>query len=217
MQQPGKPSRQMKRSTLTRQPSDQVHNIALIDYCDEGKKWDPVLSAYFYRFDPSTFTLTGLTPPNQLSSPQSSFNLTSFFYFTGIWGDAQYPESDPRQEVVAFGLKRFNGGPTGPRDKELVRKGLLPGRKRTPGWTEWAVGIYMSLYPCCLKGWRAFISMGFVVTVLIGVGLAIKVALKRVRKDGTYQKLQGEDIPLDDLRRQEEVLFSSSDENDDSD
>ncbi|KAF7542384.1 hypothetical protein G7Z17_g11619 [Cylindrodendrum hubeiense] len=102
-------------------PGDQLHNIAMIDYCDEGQRWDPVLSAYFYRFDPSTFTLTSLIPPNESSPPPPSANLTSFFYFTGLWGDRQYPDSDPRQEKIPFfGLRRFQSGPTGPRAKHLI-------------------------------------------------------------------------------------------------
>ncbi|KAJ3541102.1 hypothetical protein NM208_g4764 [Fusarium decemcellulare] len=119
---------------------EQIHNAALIDYCNEGRRWDPVLSANFYRFDPASFTLTTLTPPNQKLSPSPpSYNLTSWFDYTGHWGDILYPDSDPRQETIPrFGLKRFETGPNGPRFKHLVRKGLLRDEKRKLGWVEWA-------------------------------------------------------------------------------
>ncbi|KAJ9130976.1 Vacuolar protein sorting-associated protein 62 [Pleurostoma richardsiae] len=63
-------------------PGDQVHNAALVDYCDEGQRWDPVLSAYFYRFDPAASKLTRLADPDQSSPSPPSSNFTSFFYFT---------------------------------------------------------------------------------------------------------------------------------------
>lgn len=190
-----------------------MHNAALVDYCDAGQKWDPILSAYFYRFDPATFTVTSLVPPNSSSSPPPpSSNPTSFFYFTGRWGDVQYPDSDPRQETVPyFGLKRFQSGPTGPRHKHLVRKGLLPDRRRRQGWMEWGVGIYMSLYPCCFRGWRSWVSLSFAIVTLVGIVLGIKSVFRRCRKRG-YRKLQEDDIPLDDRRREEEALLASSDE-----
>jgi hypothetical protein len=195
----------------------QIHNEALFDYCDQGKKWDPVLSAYFYHFDPATFTLTRLNPPNQQSSSPPASNLTSFFYFSGLWGDRRWPDSDPRQLTVPrFGLKRFRDGPTGPRHKHLVRKWLTPDHMRKLGWMEWSVGVYMSLYPCCLKGWRAWITTGVIVVFLSGIVLAIRFGVRRMRgRISTYKKLQTEEMQLDDWGRDEEALFSSSD--DDSD
>ncbi|KIK51158.1 hypothetical protein GYMLUDRAFT_125946, partial [Collybiopsis luxurians FD-317 M1] len=101
-----------------------IHDDALIDYCDAGYKWDPILSAYFYQLEPtSNFTLTPLTTTIESASTYP----TSFLYYTGRWGDDQYPDSDPRQKTVPyFNLKRFNAGPTGPRTKDLLRKGLFP-------------------------------------------------------------------------------------------
>lgn len=189
----------------------------MFDYCDEGKKWDPVLSAYFYRFDPATFTLTRLIPPNEESLSPPSSNLTSFFYFTGLWGDQRWPDSDPRQFTTPrFGLKRYRSGPTGPRHKHLVRKGLTPDQMRKLGWMEWSVGIYMSLYPCCLKGWRAWITTGVIVVVLSCVVLGIRLACRRMRrKIGTYKKLHSEEMQLDEWSREEEEgLFSSDDDSD---
>ncbi|RFU79324.1 vacuolar sorting-associated 62 [Trichoderma arundinaceum] len=123
--------------------SDHVHDAALIDYCDAGKLWDPVLSAYFYHLDPESFALTRLFSSE--SNISTTSNLTSFFYFTGIWGDAQYPDDDSRQKTVPhFGLKRFVSGPQGPIVKDLVRKGLYPNQREKKPWMQWAVGIFMS-------------------------------------------------------------------------
>ncbi|KAF5017089.1 hypothetical protein F66182_11036 [Fusarium sp. NRRL 66182] len=152
---------------------EQVHNAAIIDYCEEGQRWDPVQSAYFYRFSPDTSTITPIIPPNEPSSTKAAQNPTSWFDFTGHWGDIQYPDSDPRQETVPhFGLKRFNSGPNGPRYKHLVRKGLVRDHPREVGWKEWAVSVFMAC------------------------------------------QLREEDIPMEELRREEEFLMSSDDEND---
>ncbi|KAL0767044.1 hypothetical protein CaCOL14_010615 [Colletotrichum acutatum] len=114
---------------------NQIHNSVLVDYCDEGRRWDPILSAYFYHFDKESFTVTRLDPPAKSSPiPPPSTNLTSFFYYSGRWGDIAYPASDPRQEIVPkFGLKRIESGPTGPRHKHLVRKGLKPDQRLLSG------------------------------------------------------------------------------------
>ncbi|CAG1977436.1 unnamed protein product [Fusarium graminearum] len=123
----------------------QIHNAALFDYCDEGKIWDPVLSAYFYRFNPDTSTITPIISPLKPSATKPAQNLTSWFDFVGHWGDIRYPDSDPRQKTVPhFGLKRFNSGPNGPRFKHLVRKGLVRDHPRMTGWKEWAVSIFMA-------------------------------------------------------------------------
>ncbi|KAF7546567.1 hypothetical protein G7046_g9267 [Stylonectria norvegica] len=98
----------------------QIHDSALIDYCDAGHKWDPVLSAYFYRFEPTSGIITRLAAPGAPLQAVPTSNLTSFFYFSGRWGDMQYADSDPRQETIPIlGLKRFLDGPTGPRYKHL--------------------------------------------------------------------------------------------------
>ncbi|TEA20917.1 putative vacuolar protein sorting-associated protein TDA6 [Colletotrichum sidae] len=194
-------------------PGNQVHNAAVVDYCDAGTRWDPVKSAYFYRFDATAFTVRRIDPPENTSpAPPSSANLTSFFYFSGRWGDIQYPESDPRQESVPhFGLKRVESGPTGPRHKHLVRKGLKPDHSRKMSWTEWAVNIYMAWYPCCLKGWRFWVSTGVIVVGISGVVLGIVLSVRRF-KTRKYQRLQAEDIALDDWVLEDDDLLSSSED-----
>ncbi|KAF4978227.1 hypothetical protein FZEAL_5332 [Fusarium zealandicum] len=78
--------------------SDNVHDSVLLDWCDAGQLWDPVLSAYFYHMDPDSQTLTRLFLPGSTSPPDS--NLTSFLYYSGIWGDAEYSNDDARQKIV---------------------------------------------------------------------------------------------------------------------
>ncbi|OLN97839.1 putative vacuolar protein sorting-associated protein TDA6-like protein 1 [Colletotrichum chlorophyti] len=193
----------------------QIHNAVLVDYCDQGRKWDPILSAYFYRFDADSFTLTPLLSPNEsLNTQSSSRNFTSFFYFKGWWGDIAYPDSDPRQDTVPrFGLKRFQSGPTGPRHKHLVRKGLKPDERRKMGWMEWSVGIYMSWYPCCIKGWRVWVSLGFLIAIFSGavIGVVLGIRTYRTRR---YRKLRVDDTELDDWVLEDDALLSSSDEDD---
>ncbi|EGR49687.1 uncharacterized protein TRIREDRAFT_105775 [Trichoderma reesei QM6a] len=117
-------------------PGDHIHDSALIDYCDAGRLWDPVLSAYFYHLNPATFQLTHLFQSE--SNVSKGSNLTSFFYYTGLWGDAQYPDSDSRQKTVPhFGLKRFVSGPQGPISKQLVRKKLSPNHPGKITWMQW--------------------------------------------------------------------------------
>lgn len=197
--------------------SEQIHDSALIDYCNEGQRWDPVLSANFYRFDPDTFKLTTLAPPNQAdSSPVSPpYNLTSWFYYTGHWGDMRYPDSDPRQETIPrFGLKRFETGPNGPRFKHLVRKGLLRDEARQKSWVEWAVGLYMSWYPCCIRGWRKWFSIAIITLAFVAVGWCLMTGIAKYRSRRVdYTKLeQAEDIPLDEWVMDDDVLLSSDDE-----
>lgn len=192
-----------------------MHNAVLIDYCDEGKRWDPVLSAYFYRFDPKTYTLSTLSPPGRPSTSPPSQNLTSFFYFNGHWGDWQYPNDDPRQETIPkFKIKRWQTGPTGPRHKHLIRRGLKPDHPRPISWTEWAVGIYMKLYPCCLKGWRAWFTTGVIIVLLSGIVMAFVVAVRLCRgyRQARYTRLQAEEIPMEEWQRDEEAYLSASDD-----
>jgi hypothetical protein len=154
-----------------------------------------VLSAYFYLLDSETFKLTRLYLD---SDENNTSNYTSLFYFTGHWGDQQYPDSDPRQEIIPyFKLPRFTTGPTGPRAKQLVRNGLYPDHRHVDSWTEWSVGVYMFWYPCCLKGWRRWVSGAFLLGLLIVVVTSIVFGVKRFKRRG-YKKLNNVDseIPL---------------------
>ncbi|KAL8873615.1 MAG: hypothetical protein Q9174_000940 [Haloplaca sp. 1 TL-2023] len=93
------------------------------DHCDQGTLWDPIASAYFYKFNAgsNTFTAYDGTAP------------TNYLEFVGKWGDEKYPESDPRQKTV-FGIDvtaKYTSGPTGPRDKYLNRSKVCPPRENT--------------------------------------------------------------------------------------
>lgn len=123
-------------------------------------------------------------------------NYTSFFYYSGRWGDKQYPDSDPRQETISyFKLKRFQTGPAGPRAKQLIRTGLFPDHQHVEPWTEWGVGLYMSLYPCCLKGWRVYLSAILAFGVVVAVVFSLVFGFKKYKKRRGYRKLDDE-IPL---------------------
>ncbi|KAG5996395.1 hypothetical protein E4U52_006735 [Claviceps spartinae] len=88
-------------------PRDHIHGKALIDFCDTGILWDPVLSAYFFQFDPQTSHLTRLVHRSPRDDAAPIANLTSFLYFTGLWGDAEYPKHHPLQKTIPFfGLDR---------------------------------------------------------------------------------------------------------------
>lgn len=167
--------------------------------------------AYFYRFDPATAKLTRIFLPG---SPDGS-NFTSFLYFSGLWGDLQYPDSHSRQKTVPyFGIKRYVSGPTGPITKQLVRKGLFPDDRGKKSWLQWSVGVFMSLYPCCFRGWRAWVSgaifIGLLTSLVVGIVFAVK--RYRVAKAG-YEKVDtSADIPLDTLHYRDGIADRAVDE-----
>lgn len=134
-------------------------------------------------------------------APERS-NLTSFLYFAGRWGDFQYPDNHPRQKTVPyFSLKRYVSGPRGPTTKQLVRKGLFPDHRGKKSWLQWGVRIFMSLYPCCLRGWRAWLSGTIFVRILVSIVLGTIYAVKRYRSrtEGYKRVDTGADVPLNDL------------------
>lgn len=85
--------------------------------------------------------------------------------------------------------------------KHLVRKGLFPDHPRKKTWLEWGVHVFMSLYPCCIRGWRVWISGIIFIGILVSIVLGIRYAVKRYRsRTMGYKKVNtGEDIPLDNL------------------
>ncbi|KAK0390651.1 hypothetical protein NLU13_0155 [Sarocladium strictum] len=206
-------------------PGNRIHNKVLIDYCDAGRRWDPILSAYFYHYSPSTHRFTTLSSPLSPAYPSPPpYNYTSWLYFSGRWGDTQYPDSDPRQETIPrFHLSRFVTGPSGPLFKQLVRKGLLPDRRHKESWKEWAVGIFMMFYPCCIKGWRKWVSLGALIAVFAGIVIGVVVLVRKLRRKllqgkqggGDYRRIEASEVLLDDWSRNEESLSSSSDDDDD--
>ncbi|KAF3929725.1 hypothetical protein AA313_de0209180 [Arthrobotrys entomopaga] len=92
----------------------------LTDDTNAGVLWDPTLSAYYYKYNASSNSVT----------PYDSTTPVNWLYFIGEWGDQQYPSSHTNQLVV-FGQAKFGGGPTGPLSKELQRNNVCPDSVKT--------------------------------------------------------------------------------------
>lgn len=141
--------------------------------------------------------LTPLSLPG--SQAPTPAGVDSFIQYRGIWGDEQYPDSNPVQQTVPyFGLKRFVSGPTGPIMKPLVRTGLGPDHPRRKVWMEWAVEKFMSWYPCCIRGWKKWMSLSVLLLLPILAFLGIRYALLKRRERNKYTRLETE-IPMEDL------------------
>ncbi|KAF3932387.1 hypothetical protein ABW19_dt0204872 [Dactylella cylindrospora] len=96
----------------------------LADDTNTGPLWDPLLSAYFYKLNPASNTVTPYDPTTPVN----------WLYFNGKWGDQQYPTSH-RNQYVIFGQARFTGGPSGPLFKDLQRSGICPSSVK-PCWVR---------------------------------------------------------------------------------
>ena len=95
----------------------------LIDHTSRGTLWDSSLNCYHYNYDTNTasFSSYGDEPVNWL-------------YCNGRWGDAQLGDKEEGQKDF-FGFKKYEGGPTGPRDKGLDREEVCPdGKDCTVRW-----------------------------------------------------------------------------------
>ncbi|KAF2102081.1 hypothetical protein NA57DRAFT_73518 [Rhizodiscina lignyota] len=97
--------------------------IILNDTTSAGPLWDPVRSAYFYTFTPTsstngTFRAAGSTPDAPID----------WLYFLGRWGDKQYNASNPIQFNFLNLEHTWDDGPTGPLDKDLNRTETCPDR-----------------------------------------------------------------------------------------
>lgn len=99
--------------------SRSIGSVLINDTASAGYFWDPILSAYYYTYFPSS----GSFASSDTSTP------VSWLSFLGRWGDKQYPDSDPRQlNFLNLGISwRYESGPTGPLDKDLDRKEVCPG------------------------------------------------------------------------------------------
>ena len=76
------------------------------------------MSAHYYNYDAES---------EQFSAYEDSTPV-NWLYFSGKWGDDQYPDSDTRQQSILGikGLYKYVGGPTGPLDKQLNRSRICP-------------------------------------------------------------------------------------------
>lgn len=93
------------------------------DHTSEGLLWDPTLNAYIYTYDRFTSTFTPFSPSS--SSSRNEESPTAWLDFRGKWGDRQLDDSDGRQRDF-LGFRKFVGGPTGPRNKQLYRRLVCP-------------------------------------------------------------------------------------------
>ncbi|KAF1832457.1 hypothetical protein BDW02DRAFT_425098 [Decorospora gaudefroyi] len=118
--------------------------ILLVDDTDAGPLYDSLLDSYYYEYSgPSSVAPSGTFTPYYKSRDDP----VGFLYFTGRWGDEEYPADDPRQKGKGlFTFKKYVGGPTGPVDKQLLRKEVWPQnqwsggqriRTRLPGVARW--------------------------------------------------------------------------------
>ncbi|KAF2202175.1 hypothetical protein GQ43DRAFT_6208 [Delitschia confertaspora ATCC 74209] len=103
-------------------PNFNLPGGVLEDHTDAGFLFDPLLSAYFYSYNPTGPVFTPYPSSNPADSPAPAVN---WLYFKGRWGDQEYPESDKRQFKL-FGQARYASGPTGPGEKQLNRTEVCP-------------------------------------------------------------------------------------------
>lgn len=97
------------------------------DYCDTGKLFDPVASAYFYTWTDQATTNNTATSTIGTFTPYDPSHPTGWLYFTGHWGDDRYPTSDKRQKDILGLFYKFEAGPTGPAFKDLGRPNIWSG------------------------------------------------------------------------------------------
>jgi len=100
-------------------PFDILH-----DTTDAGPFWDVTLNYRGYWFDNSTQTFTSAGGKDVGGTEQES-ETVDWLYWTGAWGDEQYPSSDSRQDCIGIPdiLEEceYVSGPTGPLKKNLGR------------------------------------------------------------------------------------------------
>ena len=99
-------------------PGLNLPNGPLVDNCDKGTLWDPLLNAFFFDFSRESKSFAAYDNAVPIN----------WLHFTGRWGDQRYPDSDRRQGEI-FGIDAtalYTDGPTGPQDKQLDRVGVCP-------------------------------------------------------------------------------------------
>ncbi|KAB8236892.1 uncharacterized protein BDW43DRAFT_297914 [Aspergillus alliaceus] len=83
----------------------------IVDQTDQGTLWDPILSAYAYKYDAS----------EEIFQPYDSGYPVEWLNFNGQWGDDALPGGPE-----LFGQKKYAAGPNGPKFKKLVREKVCP-------------------------------------------------------------------------------------------
>lgn len=105
------------------------------DYTDTGALWDPIQSAYWYKWSlpapppaGSTFPATrDVATLGYLDPYDASTSPVGWFYFQGRWGDFRYKKEDKRQEDLLGLAWKYDSGPNGPAFKKLQRANVWPG------------------------------------------------------------------------------------------
>ena len=99
----------------------------LMDKCDRGTLWDPTLSAFFYKYVPKVPGDNSAGGTFSAYYDEAGATPVAWLQFMGHWGDERFPAGDPRQREKNIGKHfKYEGGPTGPRDKVLERKHVWP-------------------------------------------------------------------------------------------
>jgi hypothetical protein len=148
-----------------------IHDEALIDIAGQGRLWDPVSRAWLYTYD----AVNGTFQPEDASTP------VDWLYFNGHWGDGQYLDDDPRQQTIPyFGLKKYEGGPNGPKYKHLVRQGLEPDEKEKPVLLKKLIHAYLLLYNKGINTWVMVVML--VISVLVTTALCAVGGVWATRK-----------------------------------
>lgn len=109
----------------------------LKDLTDKGPLWDPALNNYAFWYDyeidrqEEEDDPLGKKERTSLTPAASNPHLpTSWFHFTGYWGDDTYPLADRRQWRL-FGEYHYTTGPLGPKFKNLERKKVCQNERCT--------------------------------------------------------------------------------------
>ncbi|KAF2625693.1 hypothetical protein BU25DRAFT_345322, partial [Macroventuria anomochaeta] len=106
----------------------------LVDYCNDGPLFDPLLTSYAYSCDLASVQgkeTESMSPFEPLTSYTPA---PGWLRFKGHWGDQAYPDDDPRQKGNGLlGFHKFGDGPTGPAFKALNRKRTWPENSHAAG------------------------------------------------------------------------------------
>ncbi|CZT14620.1 related to VPS62 Vacuolar Protein Sorting [Ramularia collo-cygni] len=103
----------------------------LHDETDRGPLWDPRQNFKAFTYDSEAKVVRAAT-----TNPSAP---TGWFDFAGHWGDKFYGLGDPRQYRFV-GQYHYVNGPSGPRFKNLGRKGVCQGRGKVCKVHDWLGG-----------------------------------------------------------------------------
>lgn len=111
----------------------------LVDECDKGPLFDPLLTSNIYSYaisikEPSKKDSAAPETTGRFEHLDPTAPPPGWLYFIGHWGDQEYPADDPRQKNKdLFGFRKYGSGPTGPAFKDLARKDVWPANSHAAG------------------------------------------------------------------------------------